>query len=277
MKTLLLLLSISAALAQDQPPAVQNAQLSVDAFSGDLASALQASQPTWFGYAVKTERSDGDSCCFDGQSAPGCLLEGTSSRQINRPSHTPVPLEGSDRVVLLFRVSVGQVEKIRLFSLSCPLDAGGLPFVWLTGVPAESSLSYLAKLVEADSVRHLADGALFAITEHAGPLAAQTLIHFAKYDASPHVRSQALFWLSQKAGQHAAATIKDAIDHDPDTGVKRQAVFALSQLPQNEAIPQLIQVARSQRNPEVRKQAFFWLGQSHDPRALAFFEQILEK
>jgi hypothetical protein len=25
----------------------------------------------------------------------------------------------------------------------------------------------------------------------------------------------------------------------------------------------------------VRKQAMFWLGQSQDPRALAFFEQIL--
>jgi hypothetical protein len=26
----------------------------------------------------------------------------------------------------------------------------------------------------------------------------------------------------------------------------------------------------------VRKQAMFWLGQSKDPRALAFFEQILK-
>jgi hypothetical protein len=34
-------------------------------------------------------------------------------------------------------------------------------------------------------------------------------------------------------------------------------------------------VARSHRDPAVRKQAMFWLGQSRDPRALAFFEQIL--
>ena len=57
--------------------------------------------------------------------------------------------------------------------------------------------------------------------------------------------------------------------------MKKKAVFALSQLPADEGVPKLIQVARSNRNPEVRKQAIFWLGQSRDPRALAFFEEVL--
>ena len=42
-------------------------------------------------------------------------------------------------------------------------------------------------------------------------------------------------------------------------------------------MPRLIDVARTNRNPEVRKQAIFWLGQSHDPRALKFFEDVLLK
>ena len=29
------------------------------------------------------------------------------------------------------------------------------------------------------------------------------------------------------------------------------------------------------RDPEVRRRAMFWLGQSGDPRALAFFEELL--
>jgi HEAT repeat protein len=91
------------------------------------------------------------------------------------------------------------------------------------------------------------------------------------------VRSQALFWLAQKAGRKAVEAIRDAIREDPETEVKRKAVFALSQLPKDEGIPQLIHVARTNRNPEVRKQAIFWLGQSHDPRALAFIEEILTK
>ena len=57
--------------------------------------------------------------------------------------------------------------------------------------------------------------------------------------------------------------------------VKKKAVFALSQLPADEGVPRLIQVARTNKNPAVRKQAMFWLGQSKDPRALAFFEEIL--
>jgi HEAT repeat protein len=54
-------------------------------------------------------------------------------------------------------------------------------------------------------------------------------------------------------------------------------VFALSQLPKNEGVPKLMEVARTNKNPEVRRQAMFWLGQSRDPRAIEFFEQILQK
>ena len=65
------------------------------------------------------------------------------------------------------------------------------------------------------------------------------------------------------------------MEEDPDTEVKRKAVFALSQLPKAEGVPLLIETARKNRNREVRKQAMFWLGQSDDPRALAFFEEVL--
>ena len=41
-------------------------------------------------------------------------------------------------------------------------------------------------------------------------------------------------------------------------------------------MPKLMDVARN-RNQEVRKEAMFWLGQSHDPRAVKFFEDILLK
>jgi HEAT repeat protein len=90
-------------------------------------------------------------------------------------------------------------------------------------------------------------------------------------------RGQALFWLSQRAGQKAVGAISEAIDRDPDTDVKKRAVFALSQLPDDEGVPRLIEVARSHSNKAVQKQAFFWLGQSKDPRALAFFREVLTR
>jgi HEAT repeat protein len=103
------------------------------------------------------------------------------------------------------------------------------------------------------------------------------LIEKARKAERAHEREQAVFWLAQRAGAKSAAAIVDAITNDPDTGVKKKAVFALSQLPADEGVPKLIEVARTQRNPEVRKQAFFWLGQTHDPRALAYIEDVLTK
>jgi HEAT repeat protein len=69
--------------------------------------------------------------------------------------------------------------------------------------------------------------------------------------------------------------ITRAIEDDPETGVKRKAVFALSQLPKDEGVPLLLRTARTNRNPVVRREAMFWLGQSKDPRALAFFQEVL--
>jgi HEAT repeat protein len=115
----------------------------------------------------------------------------------------------------------------------------------------------------------------FALSVSHEPGAVQEMIRMAHDDQSTHVRGQALFWLAHKAGQKAVGAITGAIEDDPDTDVKKKAVFALSQLPKDEGVPKLIEVAQTNRNREVRKQAMFWLGQSHDPRALAFFEKIL--
>jgi HEAT repeats len=276
-KAAAVLLVICSAYAQTGQPNVSNARFETRAFSGDLRSEIRAASPTWFGYAVKSARRDHQSCCWDGGNQCGCSLEGRSTVVIGSSSNGRLQLEKSDSEAILFRVEGNTVEKVRVFSFGCPLDAGGLPFIWLTGVPATASLSYLHGLVEADGSRHLTDEAIFAISQHEGPEALDILIRMAKADVSSHVRSQAVFWLAQKAGQRASSTIVNAIENDPDTEVKRQAVFALSQLPQNEGIPKLIEVARTQRNGEVRKQAFFWLGQSKDPRALAFIEDVLTK
>lgn len=277
MRAVALLFFASAVFAQSGQPNVSNARFETRAFSGDLNSQLRAVSPTWFGYAVKSPRSDHQSCCWEGSNQCGCWLEGGSRTRMGGSSNGPVQLERSDEAAVLFRVANNAVEKVRVFSFSCPLDAGGLPFVWLTGVPARASLSYLQKVVASDGERHIANGALFAISQHEESEALDILIRMAKTDPSPHVREQALFWLAQKAGQRASSAITDAIENDPDTEVKKRAVFALSQLPKDEGIPKLIEVARSQRNQEVRKQAFFWLGQSKDPRALAFIEDVLMK
>jgi hypothetical protein len=148
---------------------------------------------------------------------------------------------------------------------------------WLGSTRGEAGARLLARMIAQDPSDKVREKATFGLSTSKVPAALATLIATARDDRSAKVRSQALFWLAQKAGKEAVAVISGAIDNDPDTEVKKKAVFALSQLPKEEGVPKLMDVARNNRNPQVRKQAMFWLGQSHDPRAVKFFEDILLK
>lgn len=148
---------------------------------------------------------------------------------------------------------------------------------WLGAARGHAGYELLQQLARGDSSDDLRAKVAFDLYVSKDPAAVDEIIRMAKNDQSTHVRGQAIFWIAQKAGKKAAGTITDAIENDPNTEVKKRAVFALSQLPREEGVPLLINVAKTNANPAVRKQAMFWLGQSHDPRALAFFEQILAR
>jgi hypothetical protein len=148
---------------------------------------------------------------------------------------------------------------------------------WLGSTRGDAGARRLTQMMQQDPSEKVRDKVAFGLSVSKSSSALPALIAAARNDRSTRVRGQALFWLAHKAGQDAVATITNAIDHDPETEVKRKAVFALSQLPKDEGVPKLIEVARTNKNPEVRKQAFFWLGQSHDPRAIQFFEDVLLK
>ena len=240
-------------------------------------------------------------CCFS--SADGTTwISGTSSSNVQccgacriepaanaapavrepaaKPAAPPasVRLEGSERVVILFRIADRKVERIRMFSEDCELDAGGRAVHWLQDVRPAESIALLESLVAPDAERknRVTNTAISAIAVHAEPGATSVLERLARAHASSSIRGEAIFWLGQKAGKKAVGVISEAIEKDPETEVKKRAVFALSQLPKSEGVPLLIDVARKNQNPAVRKQAIFWLGQSRDPRALEFFTEILK-
>lgn len=318
MKLPLIAVSLLAVSAPAQPR-LQNARMETRAASGGLEGTFRAivnaqSSPAWVGYAVPIVPGDRQMCCWD-DGARGCFLEPhQGDRAIVVPAHQVVKLEGPTELVVLYRVENRQVGKVRSFSPECELDAGGLPFLWLTGVNAAESVKLLEGIAgetaggTRDQLRR-ANGAVSAIALHADPSAEHALedllaetqpeqtrrtaisglsqrndahalsvvASVAHNDKSPRVRGQALFWLAQRAGQKLAeSAISDAIANDPETEVKKKAVFALTQMPSGQGVPLLIQVARTNRNPEVRKHAMFWLGQSKDERALAFIEEVLK-
>ena len=257
----------SGALAQ--PPVVTNGTLETRTATQGLAREVAAigersTAPVWIGYAVKIPvRDSQDSGCWSGD-----------SRFVSRPL-TTLKLEGPDELFVLYRVTNKQVERIKIASAECPIDAGGLTLHWLSGVTSTESLDFLMTFTSGDGPRRVANSAIVAIALHGDPASLDRLMTLARSGKDGRVRGDALFWVAQRAGDKAAGAITDAIDSDPDTEVKKRAVFALSQLPRDEAVTRLIDVARNNRNREVRRQAMFWLGQTNDPRALKFFEEIL--
>jgi HEAT repeats len=157
-----------------------------------------------------------------------------------------------------------------------PIDIRTQAAFWLGNARGERGYDLLRTVVQHDQSVEFRRQATSALAQSRVPAAIDTLIQMAKSDADPSVRGQALFWVAQKAGKKAASAITDAIANDPEAQVKERAVFALSRLPKDEGVPLLITVARSNRDPRVRERAMFWLGQSKDPRAVAFFEEVLK-
>jgi hypothetical protein len=333
-------------MAQQQQPKVLNAQFHTEPASSGLSATVDRFQhsggPLWLGYEVRGVPGTHFRTCsnetgpaMEGECCGVFQLEAENHDYRNSDEHQI----GDTSIDILVRVDHGIVDKIRFINSGCRVDAGGLPFTWLTGVNEDDSVAWLSSLVPGDNQRH-ADGALAAIAVHGAekatavlegfsssanplwlrekasfwlgaerghygylalkklasdpdpefrkklsfdlfvshdPAAVDDLIHMAKSDQDTGVREQAIFWVGQKAGAKAVAMLKDTVQNDPEVAVKKKAVFALSQLPKDEAVPELLRVAQMNPNPAIRKEAIFWLGQTHDPRALAFFEQILER
>jgi hypothetical protein len=146
---------------------------------------------------------------------------------------------------------------------------------WLGAGRGHDGLLALEKLMN-DGDSEFRKKLTFYVSVSHDPTAVDDLIRVAKSDSDTRVRGEAIFWVAQRAGAKAIATLKEVVANDPEVAVKKKAVFALSQLPKDEAVPALLQVAQTNADPAVRKTAIFWLGQTHDPRALAYFEKILE-
>ena len=76
-------------------------------------------------------------------------------------------------MIVLFRVAAGKVEKIRVFSAECELDAGGRPVTWLEGVRPSDSVALLESFAALPTERgdNVVDGAVTAIALTGDPSA----------------------------------------------------------------------------------------------------------
>lgn len=217
----------------------------------------------WIGYQVPTVEPVSMDCRDD----DGISIRRDGKSIDLRPA-------GESVIDVFARLEGGRIAKLRVYSPSCTLDAGGGTVIWIDKVPPGESIAFLRQVVESGAP-HASNGALLALAFHANAI--DTLIDIARNSPDPHIRSQALFWLAQRAGEKAASALHDAVENDPEESVRSRAVFGIAQLPDDQSIPMLVDLLEHNRSREVRKKAAFWLGQKNDPRALAAIEEILRR
>ena len=182
-----LVAALGANASAQQPPAVVNGRVTASpagspfaqSFRGLIASAIET---TWVGYAVPVVDRARFMCCDgsgrgmtgdDGRAWGGCRLESSPAEPAADPgtrqaaAPRTVQLEGSDRIAVLFRVVARSVERIRVVSADCVLDAGGRPVLWIDGVRPADSVALLESLALApDGSARVIDGAVMAIALH---------------------------------------------------------------------------------------------------------------
>jgi HEAT repeat protein len=274
---------------QIQQPKVTHAQMSVKA-GDNLQREIAATQTsTWIGYAVATtHRVDSG---WDGVE----YLEGTNTEdmQTMRDSR-PIP-----PAAILLRVTSGKVERIQIESLDRDIDAGGLPFVWLTGVSPADSVKTLKSVVEASmaeaakaaanppvpvstgdrerdrierdvqreparKLQRIEDRGLTAIAIESCPEATAALKQFTAASYAEPMREKAAFWLANERGAEGLQTVTALLKSDNDEAFRVKLVFDLTLVKgdsQKAAVDELIALAKADTMPKVRTQAQFWLAQ----------------
>lgn len=148
---------------------------------------------------------------------------------------------------------------------------------WMGSARGRHGFDVLKRLISSDPDEKIRERAISSLANSREPEAFDLMISTASSDPNPRMREQAISALTRKGGAQVVSTLSKVIESDSDNQVKRRAVSALNQLPDGEGIPLLIQTVKTTQNAEVRKQAMSTLGQSRDPRAVAFFEEVLKR
>ncbi len=163
-------------------------------------------------------------------------------------------------------LAAGQPESLRLRAVS-----------WLSSARGRSGFEVLKRLIANDPDERVRERAVNSLSSSKEKDAAAFLESIAQTDKNPRLRQQAVSALSHRRDPEVLSVLLKVIEKDPENQVSRRAVSALNSLPDGAGIPLLIQVVKTTRNPDLRKHAMSTLGQSRDPRAVAFFEDVLNR
>jgi len=289
--------AILSCVVSAQQPRIDNARVTAQP-AGSLGQTIRSlvtaqADASWIGYSVPVVDGERTMCCFnsgdgwssgrfsDGSGCCGmCRLEpsvSTSMTTRSPQSQGVVKLEGSGQMAVLLRVSAGRVERVRVFSEDCQLDAGGRPVIWLENARPADSVAYLESLVAAQSERRVVEGAISAIALHGDAAADAALERLLAVSQPEHVRRVVPFWLGNSRGRRGLDLLRRVVREDPSTDVRKKAVFGISQSKEATAADTLIEAARVNDQTAVRGEAIFWLGQKAGQKASAAIVERIDQ
>ena len=272
--------------------APQTGGASLDAAFKRLVSAQ--AEPAWIGYSVPVVNDgsgrmrSGDTWISDGIVITNgrlatCGLEpGDRATRTNTgqplPVQGPIRLEGPDFMMVLFRVEEKAVQRIRIISPDCELDAGGRTVNWLDGVSPADSVRLLSTFVSRADVKsdRLTDSAISAIAMHRDDAADGALERLGGRDNPEFVRKKVTFWMGNTRGRRGFEAVKKIAREDPSEAVRKSAMFGLSQSNDEQSVPELVRFAKDDASPAVRGEAIFWLAQKAGQRAAAQITSAIE-
>jgi HEAT repeat protein len=185
-----------------------------------------------------------------------------------------VHLEPPDHAIVMLRVAANAVERIRLLSPDCEIDAGGVSVHWLTGVSPAQSIALLAGYANDRNLSE--NSAVAAIAIVAGPAADSVLDGFAAPSEPEALRNRAMRWLGSARGRHGLDTLKNLLASETAPDVRRHAIAAIGASREPEAQPLMLSTARGDRDPRVRAEAVSQLSRGRLPNLAAVLGGIAE-
>lgn len=270
--------------AQGQAPQTINTKLEVRMAGSNLGVTIKeivatAGMPVWTGYEVAGARGENGDCCgnykegANGQSDGVWHLEKEHGSGGGRPRNkNDVKLEDTRKLWILFRADKMHIERIRIMSNQCQLDAGGLRLIWLEDVKSEQSVRFLSEFVQGREIsggeeNRIAEQALMAIALHADSATDKAMEEFSAPSEPEGLRKRASFWMGARRGAAGLAQLGKMARSDPSSDVRAQVSFALFVSKEPGAIEEMIRMAREDGSPHVRGQALFWLAEKAGSRA----------
>ncbi len=260
-----------------QQPAVMHAQLSTLPANQGLAAQIdtvkRTGAPTWVAWQIPVAEG------FHSGANTGrvTFLENGNENGNEYEDHAPYTDAAFDHLDILMRVADGGIGKLRLENPDRQLDAGGLPFVWFTGVAPADSIRLLQSVAQDSGSAKLRNDAVFFISVHRSPEATPALVQLTSPGNDPKLREKAAFWLANQRGHEGFLAIQRLARQDADPRFREKLAFDLTLCHEPPALEELIRMAQQDASPQVRRQAQFWMANAGGRKIAAELRNSTER